>query len=124
MRFLALATVAALAATLTNINAQTPATPPASAPAAAPAPAGSLFDLTANSLDGKPVDLSQYKGKVVLVVNVASKCGFTPEYAALEKLYTDDTAKGLVILGFPSNDFKQEPVPRRTSRRFARASIT
>jgi glutathione peroxidase len=72
-------------------------------------PVSSLYDLKVNSLDGKPVDLAQYKGKVVLVVNVASKCGFTPEYAALEKLYTDNADKGLVILGFPSNDFKQEP---------------
>ena len=72
-------------------------------------PVTSLYDLKVNSLDGKPVDLAQYKGHVVLVVNVASKCGFTPEYAALEKLYTDNAAKGFVILGFPSNDFKQEP---------------
>jgi len=69
----------------------------------------SLYDLKVNSLDGKPVDLAQYKGHVVLVVNVASKCGYTPEYAALQKLYTDNADKGLVVLGFPSNDFKQEP---------------
>ena len=72
-------------------------------------PVTSLYDLKVNSLDGKPVDLSQYKGHVVLVVNVASKCGYTPEYAALQKIYTDNADKGLVILGFPSNDFKQEP---------------
>jgi glutathione peroxidase len=73
-------------------------------------PAQSLYDLKVNTLDGKPADLADYKGKVVLVVNVASKCGFTPEYAALEKLYTDNKDKGLVILGFPANDFhNQEP---------------
>lgn len=73
-------------------------------------PVQSLYDLTTTSLDGKPVDLSQYKGHVVLVVNVASKCGFTPQYAGLEKLYTDYKDKGFVVLGFPSNDFKnQEP---------------
>jgi len=74
------------------------------------APAQSLHEFKVNSLDGKPVDLAQYKGKVVLVVNVASKCGNTPQYAGLEKLYTENKDKGFVILGFPSNDFGgQEP---------------
>jgi len=73
-------------------------------------PVQSLFDLKVNALDGTPVDLGQYKGHVVLVVNVASKCGFTPQYAGLEKLYLDYKDKGLVILGFPANDFgHQEP---------------
>ena len=73
-------------------------------------PVQSLYELKVSSLDGKPVDLGQYKGHVVLVVNVASKCGFTPQYAGLEKLYLDDKDKGLVVLGFPANDFKnQEP---------------
>jgi glutathione peroxidase len=73
-------------------------------------PVTSLYDLKVNSLDGKPVDLAQYKGHVVLVVNVASHCGFTPQYAGLEKLYTDYKAKGFFILAFPSNDFGgQEP---------------
>ncbi len=73
-------------------------------------PVTSLYDLKTNSLDGKPVDLGQYKGHVVLVVNVASKCGFTPQYAGLEKLYLDYKDKGFVILGFPANDFgHQEP---------------
>ena len=73
-------------------------------------PVQSLYELKVNSLDGKPVDLGQYKGHVVLVVNVASKCGFTPQYAGLEKLYLDYKDKGFVILGFPANDFgHQEP---------------
>src|SRR5271163_2233215 len=73
-------------------------------------PVQSLYELKVSSLDGKPVDLGQYKGHVVLVVNVASKCGFTPQYAGLEKLYLDDKNKGFVILGFPANDFgHQEP---------------
>jgi glutathione peroxidase len=73
-------------------------------------PVGSLYDLKVNSLDGKPVDLAQYKGHVVLVVNVASKCGFTPQYAGLEKLYLAYKDKGFFILGFPANDFgQQEP---------------
>src|ERR1700683_3858217 len=73
-------------------------------------PVQSLYDLKVNSLDGKPVDLGQYKGHVVLVVNVASKCGFTPQYAGLEKLYLDYKDKGFFVLGFPANDFgHQEP---------------
>jgi glutathione peroxidase len=61
-------------------------------------------------IDGKEVDLAQYKGQVILIVNVASKCGYTPQYAALEKLYKDKKAKGFVILGFPANNFgEQEP---------------
>lgn len=61
-------------------------------------------------IDGKPVDLASYKGKVVLVVNVASRCGYTKQYAGLQKLYDAHKDKGLVILGFPANDFgAQEP---------------
>jgi glutathione peroxidase len=61
-------------------------------------------------IDGKPVDLASYKGKVVLVVNVASRCGYTGQYAGLQKLYDAHKDKGLVILGFPANDFgAQEP---------------
>ena len=70
----------------------------------------SLFDLTATRLNGKSEPLAAYKGKVVLVVNTASACGFTPQYEGLEKLYEDYKGKGVVVLGFPSNEFgKQEP---------------
>ncbi len=70
----------------------------------------SFYDLKTKSLDGKPVDLASYKGKVTLVVNVASKCGYTPQYEGLEKLYRDMKGKGVTLLGFPSNDFGgQEP---------------
>jgi glutathione peroxidase len=70
----------------------------------------SLYDFTANTLAGKPQPLSTYKGKVALVVNTASECGFTPQYAGLEKLWEDYQGKGVVVLGFPSNDFgAQEP---------------
>ena len=74
------------------------------------ATAASLYDLKTKTLDGKPADLAQYKGKVTLVVNVASKCGYTPQYAGLEKLHRDLKRKGFAVLGFPSNDFGgQEP---------------
>ena len=72
-------------------------------------PSGPL-DFTVTNIDGQPTDLSQYKGKVVLIVNVASKCGFTPQYAGLEALYKKYQDQGFVILGFPANNFKsQEP---------------
>jgi glutathione peroxidase len=70
----------------------------------------SFYDLKTNALDGKPGDLAQYKGKVSLVVNVASKCGYTPQYEGLEKLHKELKTKGVNVLGFPSNDFGgQEP---------------
>lgn len=69
-----------------------------------------LGDFKVKDIDGKDVDLSQYKGKVVLVVNVASKCGYTRQYTGLENIYSKYKDRGLVILGFPCNDFGgQEP---------------
>lgn len=69
-----------------------------------------FYDFKATSLQGKEVSMETYKGKVVLVVNTASKCGLTPQYEGLEKLYREYKDKGLVILGFPCNQFgKQEP---------------
>jgi glutathione peroxidase len=78
------------------------------APAAFPAP--NIYDFTLNSIDGQPAPLAAYKGKVVLIVNVASKCGFTPQYAGLEKIYSEFKGQGFVVLGFPANNFgSQEP---------------
>ena len=69
-----------------------------------------MLELTMNRIDGTPQPLADYKGKVVLVVNVASKCGLTPQYEKLEALYERKKDEGLVILGFPANDFMgQEP---------------
>jgi glutathione peroxidase len=70
----------------------------------------SLHDLTAETIDHQPQPLAAYKGQVVLVVNTASECGFTPQYEGLEQLWRDYKGKGLAVLGFPSNDFgAQEP---------------
>ena len=74
------------------------------------ADATDVYSLSADALDGERVKLSAYRGKVALVVNVASECGFTPQYAGLQKLWTEYEKKGLVVLGFPSNEFgSQEP---------------
>lgn len=68
------------------------------------------LNFTLNSIDGTPVSLSRYQGNVVLMVNVASECGYTPQYAGLEELHRKYAPKGLRILGFPANDFgAQEP---------------
>ena len=69
-----------------------------------------IYDFKMKNIDGKDVKLSRFRGKVLLVVNVASKCGNTPQYTALESLYKDNRGKGLVVLGFPANNFgQQEP---------------
>lgn len=70
----------------------------------------SLYDFTAKDITGHDVPLSNYRGKVLLIVNTASKCGFTPQYKGLEALYSDLKDRGLVVLGFPCNQFgNQEP---------------
>ena len=65
----------------------------------------SIYDFTMNSIDGAPTPLSAFKGKVVLLVNVASRCGFTPQYSALEGLYEKYKDQRFVIVGFPANNF-------------------
>ena len=72
--------------------------------------AASIYDFTMKTIDGKDTPLSDYKGKVVLIVNVASECGFTPQYKGLEELYRKYKDQGFTILGFPANNFgQQEP---------------
>ena len=83
-----------------------------------------FFDLKAEGIDGSAQDLAAYKGKVVLVVNTASECGFTPQYGGLEKLWKDYKAKNFVVLGFPSNDFGgQEPGTEAEIKKFCSAKF-
>ena len=100
-----------LSAALGSAMAQGPATPQGAAPALAAAPASCPALLNQNFKrlqDEAPQNLCQYAGKVVLVVNTASYCGYTKQYEGLEKLYAKYGPRGLVVLGFPSNDFRQE----------------
>ena len=79
----------------------------------------SIYNFNMDSIDGKPVNLGSFKGKVVLIVNVASKCGFTPQYAALESLYEKYKDKGFVIVGVPANNFmSQEPGTNEEIKKF------
>ena len=80
-----------------------------------------LYGFSANSLEGKPVKLDAFRGKVALVVNTASQCSFTPQYAELEQLQQTYHAKGFYVLGFPCNQFgKQEPGGAAEIRSFCR----
>lgn len=78
-----------------------------------------IYDFTMKSIDGQPLSLGSYSGKVVLLVNVASKCGFTPQYAGLEALYEKYKDRGLVIVGIPANNFaQQEPGTNEEIKKF------
>lgn len=69
-----------------------------------------IYDFVVKDIDGKDVEFSEYKGKVMLIVNVASKCGFTPQYEGLQKIYSQFADQGFVVLAFPANNFRnQEP---------------
>jgi glutathione peroxidase len=81
-----------------------------------------IYDIKAPRIDGTPASLADYAGKVMLIVNVASKCGLTPQYEGLEKLYADYKDKGLVVLGFPANNFNgQEPGTNEDIQSFCRS---
>jgi glutathione peroxidase len=82
-------------------------------------PAKGVYSFTLKSIDGQPVSLRSYRGKVLLLVNVASKCGYTPQYAGLESLYEKYKDRGLVIVGIPANNFAaQEPGTNEEIKKF------
>jgi glutathione peroxidase len=82
-------------------------------------PVNGVYKFTLKSIDGQPVSLSSYQGKVLLLVNVASKCGYTPQYAGLEALYKKYKDRGLVIVGIPANNFAaQEPGTNEEIKKF------
>lgn len=84
-----------------------------------PPPKRSIYGFTMKDIDGKDVKLDKYKGKVVMIVNVASKCGFTPQYEGLQSIYTKYKDQGFVVLGFPANNFRgQEPGTEKEIKEF------
>lgn len=84
----------------------------------------SIYDFTATRLNGEQTSLQAYRGKVLLIVNTASECGFTPQYAGLESLYRDLQDQGFVVLGFPCNQFGgQEPGEAATINQFCQANF-
>jgi glutathione peroxidase len=106
-----LAAVSLVVSVVLAVASAAPQQPPSSGTAVRSGGAvSSLYDYRTETLLGKPADLASYRGKVTLVVNVASECGYTPQYEGLEKLYRELAGKGFAVLGFPSNDFGgQEP---------------
>jgi glutathione peroxidase len=87
--------------------------------------ASSIYEFTLPSIDGKPLPLANFKGEVALVVNVASRCGFTPQYSALESTYKKYKDQGFVILGFPANNFgSQEPGTNQEIKTFCQTQYS
>ena len=84
---------------------------------------GSAYDYEFNSINGDLIKLSQYKGKVIIVVNVASRCGYTPQYKDLQTLWSKYKSKNLVILGIPTNNFRQEPGNNKEIKNFCETNF-
>lgn len=83
----------------------------------------SIYDISVTNIDNESFALKKYQGQVMMIVNTASKCGFTPQYEGLEKMYEKYKDRGLVVLGFPSNDFgEQEPGSADEIKKFCRAN--
>jgi glutathione peroxidase len=84
----------------------------------------SILDVPVERIDGTPTSLAEHKGKVLLIVNVASRCGFTPQYSALETLYQENQEKGFAVCGFPANDFgAQEPGSNQEIQSFCQSNF-
>jgi glutathione peroxidase len=84
----------------------------------------SILDVPVERIDGTPTSLAEHKGKVLLIVNVASQCGFTPQYSALETLYEENQEKGFAVCGFPANDFgAQEPGSNQEIQSFCQSNF-
>ena len=81
------------------------------------------YDYKFNSIDGNLIKLSQYRGKVIVVVNVASRCGYTPQYEDLQTLWSEYKSKNLVILGIPTNNFRQEPGNNKEIKNFCETNF-
>ncbi len=84
---------------------------------------GTAYDYEFNSIDGDLIKLSQYKGKVIVVVNVASRCGYTPQYEDLQTLWSEYKNKDLVVLGVPTNNFRQEPGNNKEIKNFCETNF-
>ena len=84
---------------------------------------GNAYDYEFNSIDGDLIRLSEYKGKVIVVVNVASRCGYTPQYEDLQTLWSEYKSKDLVVLGVPTNNFRQEPGNNKEIKNFCETNF-
>ena len=81
------------------------------------------YDYTFDSIDGSKIELKDFKDKVIVVVNVASRCGYTPQYDGLQKLWVDYETKNLVVIGVPTNNFKQEPGTNKEIKNFCETNF-
>ena len=84
---------------------------------------GNVYDYSFNGIDGGLIQLNKYKNKVIVVVNVASRCGYTPQYDGLQRLWTDYKDKGLVVIGVPTNNFRQEPGSNEEIKNFCETNF-
>ncbi len=82
-----------------------------------------VYEYKFNNIDGEEIKLDDYKGKIIVVVNVASRCGYTPQYDGLQKLWTDYKERDLVVIGIPTNNFKQEPASNEEIKDFCETNF-
>ena len=82
-----------------------------------------VYDFSFNSIDGNSIKLDEYKNQIIVVVNVASRCGYTPQYEDLQKLWTNYKKMGLVVIGVPTNNFKQEPGSNEEIKNFCETNF-